>query len=104
MEKEYSNKYGFLKFMVGDKQPISTLCSDNFPNHIFFDLETAEKIALITENKKIQICFKSLEKMYLVYHFTISEVGLCLVKKLEFSSPVIPSKEIERFPTPCFYR
>jgi len=100
MKKEYSNQYGSLKFMVGGKQKISDLKSDNFPEEVFFDLGMAEKIALITENRKIQICFRDLHRAYLVYHFTPSEVGLCSYIELDFSSRVTPSKEIERLQVP----
>ncbi|MDY0362659.1 MAG: hypothetical protein RBR08_14505 [Desulforegulaceae bacterium] len=99
------NKYGSLRFLVGAKQQISELCSADFPEGVFFDLETAEKIALITENRKIQICFRNLkeEKAYLLYYFSASEVGLCFIQELDFSSPVMPSEEIERLQVPFIF-
>lgn len=99
----FKNKYGSLRFFVGAKQQISDLCSADFPDGVFFDLETAEKIALITENRKIQIGFQNLKKAYLIYHFSTSEVGLCTIQELDFSSHVIPSKEIERLQVPFIF-
>lgn len=96
--KNFSNKYGSLKVVfVGERQEVSKIKSAEFPEDVFFDMETAEKIALITNNRRMQISFRKIDKGnhgYLLYHFLASEVSLCRIESLTFSSDVIPSEEI----------
>lgn len=63
-----------------------------------FDIETAEQIALITENRRIQICprFDPMDGMaYLVLHDSPSSASICSVKVLEFVCGTTPAKMIE---------
>ena len=61
MQCHYSNEYGQLTVeKISEIMPIKQISRElpSFPStDIAFDIKTAERIALITENRGVQICF-----------------------------------------------
>lgn len=88
MEKlSYQNKYGYLEFEVGEYQDVRTIHSKNLDTSLFFEIETAEHIALITENRGIQLSVTwDHKKMFLIHHKASDIAAVCKITKIEFNS------------------
>lgn len=95
----FENKFGSLQVsLVTEFMPVGKISqeiqevSDNM-----FDLNTAEKIALITGNKKVQICMcYPLNGLgYMVYHRNSQEAAVCKVDSIQFSCAMSPAEQIE---------
>ena len=81
--------------------------SSKVPSDCFFSIEDAEKIALITENRMVQLC-PVMDKIgtsvpfYLVVHSSASEA--CLVQPIEINYiGDNPKKEIQDAASLCMY-
>lgn len=104
---DYKNKFGSLTLApIGAYKPISTIHSRDLSDAdgVFFSLEDAEKIALITGNRRIQIVpvGKDFEKFFVIHHESPSSGAVCKVEKLvyDFKMPE-PAKAIaDSFPRP----
>lgn len=93
----YKNKYGVLEFKVGSYQKVSTIHSKDVNESLFFDIGTAEKIALITENRSIQLCVNSdFKKMFLIHHSASDIAAVCEVTKIEFGSEINATEELDK--------
>jgi hypothetical protein len=95
MEKHFKNEYGtatlttLTPFMrVGD------IKGSDYPDDIKFNIDTAEKLALITENRGIQIVAQSTKQFYVMLHESTSVAAVCHAE-LEYTSPKNPTKAIE---------
>jgi translation elongation factor EF-Ts len=105
MEKiVYNSKYGHLEFeLVENYHKVGEISSKNYDKDLFFSIEVAEQIALITENHNIQcgavfpegMKFSDISQMYLIHHQSGSMGAVCKITNLEFTSEVTPMKEIE---------
>ena len=96
---EMFNQYGSLKLeIIGEYQDVSGIHSRNLNKELFFDIETAEKIALITENRGIQLSVFSGDhsKMFVVHHATSSSAAVCKLVELKFKEEINARDEIER--------
>lgn len=92
---KYENKYGKLEIEVSEYKHISEITSKNV--NTFFDIETAEKIALITGNRGIQICVSpDLKRFYLVHHKSYDIVSVAKVVTLEYLHTNIPREELQK--------
>lgn len=99
MTTEYRNRYGALTV-----EPVSELmhvrdirCAD-FPDSIKFDLDTAEKIALITENRRSQIAFSTWTRSslgILIVHATESTARVVRVVCLDYTGEIEPRMAIQ---------
>lgn len=57
MITQFQNKFGAVTFLpISDVAHISTIHGVNLYPSCMFDIETAKKIALITDNRRIQLC------------------------------------------------
>ncbi|MFW9871991.1 MAG: hypothetical protein ACFFG0_02740, partial [Candidatus Thorarchaeota archaeon] len=92
MTINYKNKYGSLVLeQIEPERAISewTFTKELLP--IGFDVETAEKIALITENKKIQLALSMDFKIfYCFYHTNVNSGFVCKIKSIFFSRDINP--------------
>jgi hypothetical protein len=97
----YKNKYGYLEFeVIENYRDISTIHSKDLQDNLFFEIEVAEHIALITENRDIQLSVTyDPKKMFLIHHQSSSVAAVCRITKIEFNSDfnareilAIPSK------------
>lgn len=85
----FQNEFGSLRVTpVTDFVPVRDIRKTNphaMANTV--DMETAEKIALITKNRKVQICFRyPLDGLaYLVLHDSPSTAAYCQVQIDNFS-------------------
>jgi hypothetical protein len=96
-QSSYTNEYGRLivKPITG-VIPVRDVRLDDIPRTAQFDLETAEQIVLITENRHSQIVVKSASQlMALVIHESPSTCWVAQITLLEYCGPE-PSKAIER--------
>lgn len=84
----YQNKYGFLEFEVIEAyREVATIHSKDLQQDVFFEIDDAEKIALITENKGIQLSVnQGHTKMFLIHHKTSNIAAVCRVIKIDFNS------------------
>lgn len=105
MEKNfyvYENKYGRVEIeVVGSPSPVNSFHAKDIDSDYFFSLEDAEKIALITENRHIQIGFSPKFDGYLLYHSSPSTAALCKVVNVSFGSDFNAREELAR-PNPFF--
>jgi hypothetical protein len=98
MEIVYSNNYGYLEIEpIEDYHAVGEISSKNYNKSLFFSIDIAEQIVLITDNVKIQTScvFPDMDKMFLIHHLTGSTGAVCKINKLEFTSLVNPTEEIE---------
>lgn len=95
----YENKYGRLEIeIISPYKDVSKMYSKDFDESCFFTLDEAEKIALITGNRDIQLCFSRMNDSYrvaLLHHKSSSSAALCKISNLEFDSAVNPAKELD---------
>lgn len=99
MQRTYKNKYGTLTIEdTGELMHVSQVKWANVPNELKFDIETGEKIALITENENLQQSygFPIQGNGYLMRHESPSTVYLCKIVLIDFTSTVNPSVELDR--------
>ena len=100
MKIAYNNEYGNLEFELFDIEgfrEVGEISSENIDNNLFFDIDIAEQIALITQNVRVQVgfVFPTNGKAYLIYHQSSNMGAVCKITKLEFTSKVNPTEEIE---------
>lgn len=92
---KYANEFGEVVLEpITRYMPISEISKENVPEveEALFSMETAEKIALITENKMIQIALpypiRSDERAaYLVKHSSTRRAAVCRVHIKSFQTP-----------------
>lgn len=94
----YHNKYGSLEIEVIEAyRNISTIRSKELSSALFFDISTAEKVALITENKGVQLSpTADYKTMYLVHHESPSMAAVCRVVKVDFNADYDARKELAK--------
>lgn len=95
----FENEFGSLQVsLITEFMPVGKI-SREIPevSGNMFDLNTAEKIALITGNQKVQICmcYPLNELGYMVYHRNSQEAAVCKVDSIQFSCKVPPAEQIE---------
>lgn len=97
MKHVIKNKYGHLEFeTVSDYQPVSQIQSKNLDPALFFSVEVAEQVALITGNRHIQMSVTfDFKRMYLMHHKSSSQAAVCKITHLDFNSKVNAMKEID---------
>lgn len=108
--KAYKNEYGELTIEpVTDYVPISTVSFQKTPEvrENLFDINTAEKVALITENRGIQVCFPLLagrgpNNAYVVIHKDASTVAVGKVTLNDFQCELSAGEEINRLARTTF--
>ncbi|GKR18322.1 MULTISPECIES: hypothetical protein [Aeromonas] len=96
----FENEFGSLRVsLVTDYLSVSNISRD-IPEVCanLFDVETAEKIALVTDNKSVQLCMcYPLNGLgYMVYHRNGKEAAVCKIENIEFSCNVSPAEQIQR--------
>lgn len=95
---EFCNEYGRLVLVpVTDDIPVSTISSPMVPDECFFDLDTAEAVALITGNKGIQIAFNHRERpvrAYVMHHSSSSVARVCRIEQIVFNGNGRSAREI----------
>ena len=77
--------------------------SKDTPSELWFDMDTAGKIALITENWHVQLCSRypvvTPVMMYLIAHTACDKAFRVKIETLEYIGPDNPQTEIER----CYF-
>lgn len=101
----YTNRYGTVKFRpVTEYMPVKNISFDKLrlPETILFDIDTAEKIVLITDNRNSQISFppskgekNQLKKAYFIHHSSTSVAAACELVSIDFISDINPTEEIK---------
>ena len=95
----YENKYGVVELEPCDYVHISKVFHATTPSDLKFDTDTAEKIALITGNARIQLVpnYPTNCHEWLVCHHSAPDTcAVCRVRSVTFTSPVNPREEIAR--------
>lgn len=100
----YENRYGVL-VVVGLTEPmlIREIHGRDVPEEHKFDLDTAERIVLITENRLSQVCIESKDSVYLVIHTSPSTGYVARVADLEYRGPSSAAREISRLAPKAVY-
>ena len=99
MEKiEYQGVFGYLRIApVTRIMNVDSVSSEMEEVKVHkFDMETAEKIALITGNKGIQVGVVDEKFCYLVHHESPSAVRVCRVDHIVFNSDEDPTDILNR--------
>lgn len=94
----FNNQYGFLSLsIVTPYMQVSQINSKMLPPGVTFSITTAEQIALITDNKHIQISFipGDLRIAYVMHHISASVAAVCEVVNLTMHKKIDAQKEIE---------
>ena len=98
MIKQYANKFGAVSFAtVSDVVSVNDVHGKDVDPAHMFDIETAEKIALITDNRRIQLCpFKTAQgwRMYVVLHETPSTVAVAVIESMTYTGRD-PKRELQ---------
>lgn len=95
----YSNRYGTLELEVmGPYSKISSMRSSDWPVSCRCGIDEAEKVVLITDNRKMQmaLCDTSLKGDCFVplHHISPSEAAVCRIKSMAFAKGVNATKEL----------
>ena len=97
---KYENEYGKLIVEpLTDNRPVSSIKGADVPADCMFDLDTAEKIVLITENQRSQIGVRPSRRCYLVVHESPSSACAVRIVSLDYAGPDA-GQEIERLAVP----
>lgn len=104
MKHVYKNKYGSLELeVVSNYQDVSKIRSKDQDPSLFFSIDQAEQIALITGNRGIQLCVTQDHKqMFVIHHQSSGVAAVCRVTKIEFAPGINATKELEN-PHPQVY-
>lgn len=99
---EYENKYGSLELeTVSEYKKVGEIRSKDLDPSLFFDIETAEQIALITGNKGIQLSVTYLPgKMFVIHHASSDIAAVCKVKSILFNDDDFNAREELAKPRP----
>ena len=96
----YENRYGTLDLEPLEYGHVSKAQHSNTPDELKFDTDTAEKIALITENRHIQLVppwpITKPVRWFVAHHSSPSICATCRIVSLVFTSKVNPREEIAR--------
>ena len=104
---KYQNKYGTVILTpVTDFVPVSTVFGKDIDDKYKFSIDDGANIALITENRKIQMSvenytdengkFRLKDSMYLLLHNTPSTCAVCQVEMNVANPEINQHDEIER--------
>jgi hypothetical protein len=98
-EYTFRNRFGTLIVTaISSVLNVRDVRGEDFPDKIKFTLAVAERIALITESRHIQIAFQRWTKDgpgYLMIHTSASTVVVVRVKTLDYTGPEDAAGEIE---------
>lgn len=95
----YQNRYGSLQLTpASDYMSVSKISHKIAPIGCAFSIATAEEIALITDNRNIQISFipGNMHVCYVMHHISTSMAAICQIVSMEFTAKVIAEVEIKR--------
>lgn len=96
-EVTYQNKYGQLRLIpVEAYTNIASISSElKSAQQNLIAIDDAEKVALITESRGIQLCvnMNDLRNFYLVHYKSVNEAAVCSVRELKFLASE-PAREI----------
>lgn len=101
-QHKYSNKYGSVVFeQIENYHSVREISSKDYDESLFFNIETGEQIALITENDKIQLsCVwkngKLTDKMYIIHHASPSLGAVCKLIDIKFDTTISAENELEK--------
>jgi hypothetical protein len=95
----YQNKYGRLEIEIaGPYQPVSSIKSKDIDEKLFFSIDDAEKIILITGNEDIQLGFAEWEfsTSYLIHHSSPNSAAVGRIVSLDFDKNISARDELYR--------
>lgn len=99
IQTEYENRHGKVRFRVmSEVTYIRNVSSGQYPGLQRYDLETAERIAVITENHHVQIVpVREGEQWlcYLVLHDSPSFVAVAEIESMEYVDTTAAREVIE---------
>jgi len=89
---DYANRYGRLTLVLTtDFVPVSSIHGRDLPDEVRFrGFDTAEQIALITDNRRLQIAFVhplSAEIGFVIVHNSPSTAAVARIDRLEYTGP-----------------
>lgn len=97
VQTKWSNEFGSLVVEpVTGVMQVSSIFGKDLEDGVKFDVGTAEKIALITENRRCQIGVQRDWKCYLIVHTSPNTAAVVKVVSLEYTGKLSPSEEIAR--------
>jgi hypothetical protein len=99
----YANNYGSLKLAIaGEYRNVGSIRGAALPEDVFVSIEDAEKIALITDNRRIQIGFAGMDpkRGFVMHHASQGRPAVYRVAEMDFKPGVDATKELER---PAWY-
>lgn len=85
---QYSNRYGAAEIsLIGEVVHVSEINGAAVVNAGYgFDIDTAEKLALITENRHLQPAYnRATKSFYVMYHHTSIMVQVCRLDGLTYT-------------------
>ncbi len=96
---KYQNKYGTLELLPLDYRHVSEIRHKDVPADLKFDTTTVEQIALITDNRRIQLVPNypaNLHEWMVCHHNAPDTCAVCRIVSIDFVSDVDPQTEIQR--------
>jgi len=103
VQTRWSNRYGTLVVEpVTEVGPVAGIRGANIDDEVKFDLDTAGKIVLVTDNRRCQVSgeFRGGGRLYLIVHTSCSTAAVVRVVSLDFAEGVVPGDEIARLAAP----
>lgn len=98
MIKEFKNEYGIaIISSVSDEMSIKDVLGKNIDDSLKFDIDTAEKLTLITGGGYAHCCYQmDIKKFYLILYTSKSTCYICKIDRLEYAHNANPAKELDR--------
>ena len=94
-------KYGTVEFELLEFKPVSKIFSKDIPTDCMFSWDVAEQIALITDNRGVQMSCSNFGSpsddtlWFAIVQLEPSSAWISRVKRLIYTGPVSAQKEIE---------
>lgn len=96
MQLDFANQFGALKLaLVSEVRPVDSIFGADIDAAHKFDLHTAEQVALITENRRIQIGGLGAHDCYIVVHESPTNAAIARIESINYIGGN-PAQEIER--------
>lgn len=94
----YQNRYGSVRLVpVTPYGPVSGYRTDTSPPELLVSLDDAERIALITENRRVNYGFNLREgRGIIIHHEGPNRAAVCRVEDLAFTRDLNPTDELGR--------
>ena len=104
---KFENEYGYGTLVletITEYMPVKDIHSSMVSEEFRFNFNIAGQIALITNNRKIQMgLIGNTKLLFIIHHKSCSIAAICRIKELNYTSSADSMEEIERLANASSY-